>query len=96
MSSIQVYRALVETKQIQSHIEAGGIMMDTRNIWLDDATLRNLKSLSKKLVSPSEHVLLTPEEVHVVQKIQHGKILPAYLLTHFLPNGLSQRAHTGQ
>jgi hypothetical protein len=62
-------------------------MMDTRNIWLDDETLRNLKSLSKKLVSPNEHVLLTPEEVHVVQKIQHGRILPSYLFTHFLPNG---------
>jgi hypothetical protein len=63
-------------------------MMDTRNLWLDDDTLRNLKSLSKKLVSPKDHVLLTPEEVCVVQKIQQGKILPAYLYTHFLPNGL--------
>ena len=63
-------------------------MMDTRNVWLDDETLRNLKSLSRKLASPGEHVLLTPEEVHVVQKIQHGKILPSYLFTHFLPNGL--------
>ena len=63
-------------------------MMDTRNIWLDDDTLRNLKSLSKKLASPGDHVLLTPEEVNVVQKIQHGKILPSYLFTHFLPNGL--------
>jgi len=63
-------------------------MMDTRRVWLDDETLQNLKSLSKKLASPNDHLLLTPEEVRVVQKIQHGKVLPSYLFTHFLPNGL--------
>ena len=62
--------------------------MDTRDVWLNDETLRHLKSLSKKLASPDEHVVLTSEEVDMMQKIRHGRALPAHVVKHFLANGL--------
>jgi hypothetical protein len=62
--------------------------MNTDEMWLDDRTLRHLKSLSKKLVSPDERVVLTQEEVGVVQKIRNEQALPGHIIKHFLANGL--------
>lgn len=58
------------------------------DMWLDEKTLQTLKSISKKLVSPGEHLLLSQEEVLVVQKIRQGRSLPAHVLRHFLANGV--------
>ena len=62
--------------------------MNTDEMWLDDRTLRHLKSLSKKLVSSDERVVLTQEEVGVVQKIRKEQVLPAHIVKHFLANSL--------
>lgn len=64
----------------------------TMNIemWLDEKTLTTLKSISKKLVSPAEHLSLSQEEFLVVQKIRHGRYLPHHVIKHFLANGVME------
>ena len=57
-------------------------------MWLNDETLQHLKSLSKKLVSSDKKVLLTQEEMCVVQKIRNEQAFPDHLVKHFLANGL--------
>lgn len=58
------------------------------DMWLDEKTLQTLKSLSKKLVSPGEHLSLSQEEALVVQKIRQDRYLPYHLVKHFLANGV--------
>ena len=61
--------------------------MDRIDIWLDDKTLENLKSISKKLASPGD-LSLSEEEFLVVTKIKHERHLPSHVIKHFLANGL--------
>ena len=61
--------------------------MDRIDTWLDDKTLKNLKSISRKLTSPGDQAL-SEEEFLAVTRIKQGKSLPSHLIKHFLANGL--------
>jgi hypothetical protein len=62
--------------------------MDRSEIWLDEKTLNNLKSISRKLVSP-ENLSLSEEEVLTVTQIRQHKDLPPHIIKHFLAKGLT-------
>ncbi len=61
--------------------------MDRIDMWLDDKTLQNLKSILRKLASPGD-LSLSEEELLAVTKIKQGRYLPPHLMRHFLANGL--------
>jgi len=62
--------------------------MNRMEIWLDDQTLKHLKSISRKLALPGK-LTLSEEEVLAVTKIKQRKSLPSYVIKHFLANGLA-------
>jgi len=57
--------------------------MDRIDKWLDDETVKALKSVSKKLM-PSEDMSLTREETLAVMKITEHKHIPKHVIQHFL------------
>lgn len=69
--------------------------MDRIDIWLDDKTLQNLKSILRKLASPGD-LSLSEEELLAVTKIKHGRYLPPHLIKHFLANGLPPTIHSNR
>jgi hypothetical protein len=68
--------------------------MDRFDMWLDDKTLKNLKSISKKLASPGE-LSLSEEELLAVTKIKQRKYVPAHVMKRFLANGLTPNIRVG-
>jgi hypothetical protein len=69
--------------------------MDRIGMWLDDKTLKNLKSISRKLVSLGKPSL-SEEEILAVKKIEHGRYLPSHVMRHFLANGLPPTIHSNR
>ena len=61
--------------------------MNRMVIWLDDQTLRHLKSISRKFTLPGK-LALSEEEVLAVTKIKQGKSLPSHVMKRFLANGV--------
>ena len=60
--------------------------MTGMNMWLDDQTLQNLKSIARKLTLPGKPSL-SAEEVRAVTKLKQKKSLPLCMLKRFLANG---------